>query len=126
MYVVTQYRYDFFTGRDDRTYYFETVLEAWNFYVTQKQFDFEYRDHYSIISRPRYFNNDAIQLPVQRPHARSYEEYVALKLSQSDPLEELFAQTDCSGPCIEPRDVETPVQLPEEDEYIFDRDEIEF
>ena len=126
MYTVTQYRYDYFTGRDDRTYSFETALEAWNFYVTQKQFDFEYRDHYSILSRPRYSNNDTFQLPVQRPHARSYEEYVALKLSQSDPLKELFAQTNYSGPYMEPRDVETPVQLSEEDEYIFDRDEIEF
>lgn len=78
-YIVDRHYYDYFGGADKHEYkHFHNLSEAWEFYKNTRANDFDYGDAFQFTTF-RAYRDDSVTLKPQRPHARSYEEWLRVK-----------------------------------------------
>ena len=58
--------------------HFTNLSEAWNEYKRMRSYDFNYGDAWQFTTF-RAYRDDSVVLKPQRPHARSYEEWLRVK-----------------------------------------------
>lgn len=67
-------RCDYFTGYERKEHWFQTAIEAWEFYQSQRRYDYDFEESYAITYYPRLMPfADKYILPKQREHKRSAE-----------------------------------------------------
>ena len=88
-YVILLDKYDYFGGASTTEYKSYTdLLEFWKEFKELKRTDYNYGDSYQST---HYFtvHEDPVEIPPQRPHARSYEEWEKISLARKQAEEKL-------------------------------------
>jgi hypothetical protein len=77
-YTVEHHYYSYFGGAKHEYKHFNNLPEAWEFYKNTRANDFDYGDALQF-TRFRAYRDDSVVIKPQRPHARSYEEWLKVK-----------------------------------------------
>ena len=88
-YVIRLEKYDYFSGASTTEYKSYTeLLEFWKEYKQLKRKDYAYGDSYQST---HYFtvHKEGVEVPPQRPHARSFEEWKNISLAREQAEEKL-------------------------------------
>lgn len=90
-YVIRLEKYDYFGGASTTEYKsYTNLLEFWKEFKQLRETDYNYSDAYQSTHYYTVHKEDT-EVPPQRPHARSYEEWEAYKESQKRKNEEIVS-----------------------------------
>ena len=88
-YVIRSEKYDYFGGASTTEYKsYTNLLEFWKEFKELQRADFSYEDSYQST---HYYtvHTEVVEVPPQRPHVRSYEEWQKISLARKQAEEKL-------------------------------------
>lgn len=115
-YIVETKSYDYFVGTKVSTKEFNTLLEAWGFYKKASNHDFYYENHFEATYPPK---------TIWSPKKETQPKH-GLVLGYAPAKEDILLPTLEEGVFGVFTDVKDIIPSGVEEEYFFDKDDIEF
>ena len=116
LYIVETKSYDYFVGYKTYTSEFKTLVQAWEYYSKAKKHDLHYEDHETSTQKPK----------IVWVEEKKTEPKHGLVLGYAPCKEDILLPTLEEGVFGVFGDVKDIIPSGLEEEYLFDKDDIEF